>query len=49
MKALRLNQQGSSQTRTIDLLNAEEFRNTNPAAARDMSAVAANYYRRART
>jgi hypothetical protein len=42
------NQQGTSQTRTIDLLNADEFRNTNPAAARDLPAVAANYYRRAR-
>src|SRR5882672_8333459 len=41
------NQQGTSQTRTIDLLTADEFRNTNPTAARDLPAVASNYYRRA--
>jgi hypothetical protein len=40
------NQQGTSQTRTIDLLTADEFRNTNPTAARDLPAVASNYYRR---
>jgi hypothetical protein len=42
------NQQGATQTRTIDLLTADEFRNTNPAAVRDLPAVAANYYRRAK-
>src|SRR4029079_13259574 len=42
------NQQGTSQTRTIDVLTADEFRNTNPAAARDGPAVAANVYRRAK-
>jgi Lipocalin-like domain len=42
------NQQGTAQTRTIDLLTADEFRNTNPAAARDVPAVAANLYRRAK-
>ena len=42
------NQAGTSQTRTIDLLTADEFRNTNPGAARDNPAVAANYYRRAK-
>jgi len=41
------NQQGTSQTRTIDLLTGDEFRNTNPTAARDLPAVASNYYRRA--
>src|SRR5262249_1428311 len=42
------NQWGTSQTRTIDLLNGEEFRNTNAAASRDGPAVAANIYRRAK-
>ena len=42
------NQQGTAQTRTIDLLTADEFRNTNPAASRDGPVVAANLYRRAR-
>src|SRR3981081_2092126 len=41
------NQQGTSQTRSIDLLTADEFRNTNPTASRDLPAVASNYYRRA--
>ena len=40
------NQAGTSQTRTIDLLTADEFRNTNPGASRDVPAVAANVYRR---
>ena len=34
------NLQGVAQTRTIDLLTADEFRNTNPAASRDGPAVA---------
>jgi hypothetical protein len=42
------NQLGTSQTRTIDLLTADEFRNTNPGAARDLPAIASNYYRRAK-
>jgi hypothetical protein len=42
------NQQGTTQTRTIDRLTETEFRNTNPAAARDGPAVAANYYTRAK-
>jgi len=42
------NQEGTSQTRTIDRLTETEFRNTNPAAARDGPAVAANHYRRAK-
>jgi Lipocalin-like domain len=37
---------GVAQTRTIDLLTADEFRNTNPAASRDVPAVATNIYRR---
>src|SRR6267378_8417025 len=36
------NLQGLKQTRTIDRLTDDEFRNTNPAAARDGPAVAAN-------
>ena len=40
------NLQGVAQTRTIDLLTADEFRNTNPAASRDVPAVATNVYRR---
>jgi len=42
------NQSGVTQTRTIDLLTADEFRNTNPGVARDGPAVAANFYRRAK-
>jgi Lipocalin-like domain len=42
------NQQGTSQTRTIDRLTADEFRNTNPAASRGVPAVATNLYRRAK-
>jgi hypothetical protein len=42
------NAEGTSQTRTIDLLTATEFRNTNPGAARDGPALAANYYTRAK-
>jgi hypothetical protein len=37
---------GVAQTRTIDLLTADEFRNTNPAASRDVPAVATNIYSR---
>jgi hypothetical protein len=37
---------GVVQTRTIDLLTADEFRNTNPAASRDVPAVATNIYKR---
>jgi hypothetical protein len=36
------------QTRTIDLLTADEFRNSNPGASRDGPVVAANVYRRAK-
>jgi hypothetical protein len=39
---------GVSQTRTIDLLTDDEFRNTNPAASRDGPAIAANIYKRAK-
>lgn len=42
------NLQGVAQTRTIDLLTADEFRNTNPAASRDVPAVATNIYKRVR-
>jgi hypothetical protein len=42
------NQQGTTQTRNIDRLTATEFVNTNPAASRDMPAVASNFYRRAK-
>jgi Lipocalin-like domain len=42
------NQEGVSQTRTIDTLTAEEFRNTNPGAARDGPASAVNIYKRAK-
>jgi len=42
------NQEGTSQTRTIDKLTADEFRNTNPAASRDGPALAANVYTRAK-
>jgi hypothetical protein len=37
---------GVAQTRTIDALSEAEFRNTNPAASRDVPAIAANLYRR---
>jgi Lipocalin-like domain len=39
---------GVAQTRTIDVLSDDEFRNTNPAASREAPAIAANIYRRAR-
>jgi hypothetical protein len=42
------NQEGTSQTRTIDRLTETEFRNTNPAASRDGPAMAANVYTRAK-
>ena len=42
------NAAGASQTRTIDKLTADEFVNTNPGAARDGPAMAANYYVRAK-
>ena len=42
------NAEGTSQTRTIDQLTETEFRNTNPGAARDGPALAANYYTRAK-
>jgi hypothetical protein len=42
------NAEGTSQTRTIDRLTADEFVNTNPGAARDGPARAANFYRRAK-
>jgi hypothetical protein len=42
------NAEGTSQTRTIDKLTAEEFVNTNRGAARDGPAAAANYYTRAK-
>src|SRR5712675_1000194 len=42
------NLEGAKQTRTIDALSADEFRNTNPAAARDGPATAMNIYRRAK-
>jgi hypothetical protein len=42
------NQQGTSQTRTIDKLTADEFVNTNRGAARNGPAAAANYYTRAK-
>ena len=42
------NQEGTSHTRTIDRLTADEFRNTNPGAARDGPALAANVYTRAK-
>jgi hypothetical protein len=42
------NQEGTSQTRTIDKLNQDEFVNTNRGAARDGPAAAANFYRRAK-
>ena len=42
------NAEGTSQTRTIDKLDQNEFVNTNPGAARDGPARAANYYTRAK-
>lgn len=42
------NAQGTSQTRTIDKLTADEFVNTNRGAAREGPAAAANYYTRAK-
>jgi Lipocalin-like domain len=42
------NAEGTVQTRTIDLLTADEFRNTNPGASRDGPVTAMNIYRRAR-
>jgi hypothetical protein len=39
---------GWAKTRTIDALSDDEFRNTNPAASRDVPAIAANLYRRAK-
>ena len=42
------NAEGTSQTRTIDKLTADEFVNTNRGAARDGPAAAANFYRRAK-
>jgi hypothetical protein len=42
------NQEGASQTRTIDKLTANEFVNTNRGAARDGPAAAANFYVRAK-
>jgi len=40
------NAEGTSQTRTIDKLTADEFVNTNRGAGRDGPAAAANYYTR---
>jgi hypothetical protein len=40
---------GVAQTRNIDALTADEFRNTNPTASRDVPAVATNFYKRAGT
>ena len=42
------NAEGTLQTRTIDRLTADEFRNTNPGAARDGPALASNLYTRAK-
>jgi hypothetical protein len=42
------NAEGTTQTRTIDKLTADEFVNTNRGAARDGPAAAANYYVRAK-
>ena len=42
------NAEGTSQTRTIDKLNEDEFVNTNRGAARDGPAAAANFYKRAK-
>ena len=43
------NAAGTSQVRTIDKLTADEFVNTNPGAARDGPARAANFYTRAKS
>jgi hypothetical protein len=40
--------EGTVQTRTIDLLTADEFRDTNRGASRDGPVVAMNIYRRAK-
>jgi hypothetical protein len=42
------NAEGIVQTRTIDLLTPDEFRNTNPGASRDGPVVATNIYQRAK-
>jgi Lipocalin-like domain len=42
------NAEGTVQTRKIDLLTADEFRNSNPGASRDGPVVAMNVYRRAK-
>ena len=42
------NQEGASQTRSIDKLTTDEFVNTNRGAARDGPAAAANYYTKAK-
>jgi hypothetical protein len=42
------NAAGTAQIRTIDVLTADEFRNTNPGASRDGPVVAMNVYRRAK-
>jgi hypothetical protein len=42
------NAEGTVQTRTIDLLTGDEFRNSNPGASRDGPVVAMNVYRRAK-
>ena len=42
------NLQGVAQTRTIDTLSADEFRNTNRTTSRDVPAVATNIYKRAK-
>ena len=42
------NAEGTVQTRTIDLLTADEFRNSNLGASRDGPVVAMNVYRRAK-
>jgi hypothetical protein len=40
--------EGTAQTRTIDLLTADEFRDTNRGPSRDGPVVAMNVYRRAK-
>jgi hypothetical protein len=40
------NAEGTAQTRTIDMLAIDEFRNTNPDASRDGPVVAMNVCRR---
>ena len=42
------NAAGTAQIRTIDVLTADEFRNTNPGASREGPVVAMNVYRRAK-